>query len=1202
MKNCIALNVFLLLFMAQLNANTNPVLDNNGVPLAPGEAVTSKELFLDFSIPTVKEESLPVAGKESAIGQRFQFPDLDKQLTAAIEDMVSEIEQDDMADVTNIPENAEEKKGKKAIEEAKTGGTKIESLADLTDLQLPAYYVQPIGNLEAIVVINSLKMIADPTDGLDPGGRIGLYVGIKIPQKTRDQNGNLRTVTLIFGSEEIAFTSSGGISAGNIQLVNDAWFETSGSKKKAIVRLDKGNIQNHEQHSPQNTGTYIRFGCNGVEEFSIEGAVHFSREWILPANEDGEAITDGTGRVSVEIGVKVQDWNNMLITVNTNKRFVLTKFKNVSFFLTNCTVDLSDYENPAGMTFPKEFVFSTDDFPQDDFPDINATQFADDVPADLKNLWRGVHIEYFEVTFPKPFKKKCDGNLGNSSNTNAEGCRLKVAAQNLIIDRTGVSGKFLISGQAPLTGGTMMDNKWSWSLDEIGVAIVQNRFDQLQIKGGLVVPITKRDTPFELIGRIDFSNPNPLPPSGPGEEEQEQTQGHEYFFSVKAEGKVEFPVFKAFNVTLTSAEIQVTVQNDQFKPKAILSGMMSLGKGGGAANKEDVKIPKLEFKDLTLITEENYIVEGSVFLKGGGNKLNNFPIQISGIGLGLSNTNKVHLAFNLGLHLMKQEDGGLSATGLVKVHGEIITNVLGAQEWRFKEVTMDGFAVEIDLPAIKGEGSLHLFDGNDDYGKGFSAALEATVLPKEADSSGQGGHEGFELKMAAIFGNKDGMRYFMLDGFASGPALTVPLPPTPLSLTGFGGGVQYRMKVDGYVDPGSIPEGSVLPIGADVSGLIYKPDPSTLFGIKFSTSITTTGVDAAGGSPITGLLSCIIRFGPGLSLQNIMFWGTAELINPVANGGIGLTSGMDQRVEGLTKSQETMHKEDKKEVDEAVDKIAAKVGLSLDFYDGFSLHGFAEVNMKASQGKLTGKGQLDLWIDPNGSSLFPDGRWHYYIGGYENEAVTVPDFFHPENEIVLYPVNAQLTYDELAVTASAYMLMGNDLPGPPPLNAAAANFFGVSQNSNAENRATLEECSDPAMGTGLAFGANMTIKYEKKITEKILFVPITILDIKAIGGAGFDIALIQYDQNTTFCAGGASGDEHGVNGFRATGNIWALISVTGEVLGMGLPGIGLGVLLQADIPNPSFFRAVAVLRAFGNSWDFDFDIGTECGPPCSIVE
>ena len=156
-------------------------------------------------------------------------------------------------------------------------------------------------------MINSLRLVTgtpgDPDD--PPGGRLGVYVGVKIPQKKYDSEGRKKNITLIFGTEDLQFTSEGGISLGNIFLLNDVGFELGGSQRKSVILLKKGNPN-------EETGTYISFGCNGVEEFSLEAEVHFSRDWLTPTDGDGNPTTNPDERVVGGFGVKVQDLKKIL--------------------------------------------------------------------------------------------------------------------------------------------------------------------------------------------------------------------------------------------------------------------------------------------------------------------------------------------------------------------------------------------------------------------------------------------------------------------------------------------------------------------------------------------------------------------------------------------------------------------------------------------------------------------------------------------------------------------------------------------------------------------------------------------------------------------------------------------------------------------------------------------------------------------------
>ncbi|MEM9824932.1 MAG: hypothetical protein AAF985_27865, partial [Bacteroidota bacterium] len=279
MKKCIFLNLFLLLMSINLTANS-PGGNLAGKPLPKG-TLPYKALLSDWGAVPITinqpDTALVETQKAESTTRRYAIPELDQQVLAAIEaELPNTIDTDNMMDLLNIPPTPEEQEAMKAIEAAKAGGTQVDNFDDLLELKLPAYRIEKIGNLEAIIVINSLKLITgnDVTDGGQPGGRLGIYVGVEIPQKNYDSQLRKKNITLIFGTESLAFTSEGGVSVGNLFLLNDVGFELGGSQQKAVVFLKKGEVAS-------GTGTYIKFGCNGVEEFSLDAEVHFSREWLL---------------------------------------------------------------------------------------------------------------------------------------------------------------------------------------------------------------------------------------------------------------------------------------------------------------------------------------------------------------------------------------------------------------------------------------------------------------------------------------------------------------------------------------------------------------------------------------------------------------------------------------------------------------------------------------------------------------------------------------------------------------------------------------------------------------------------------------------------------------------------------------------------------------------------------------------------------
>ncbi|MEM9917717.1 MAG: hypothetical protein AAF990_06455, partial [Bacteroidota bacterium] len=287
-----------------------------------------------------------------------------------------------------------------------------------------------------------------------------------------------------------------------------------------------------------------------------------------------------------------------------------------------------------------------------------------------------------------------------------------------------------------------------------------------------------------------------------------------------------------------------------------------------------------------------------------------------------------------------------------------------------------------------------------------------------------------------------------------------------------------------------------------------------------------------------------------------------------------------------------MHEADAQKAQSAQDIARGKVGLCMDFEHGFVFHGYADVFINMSSAGFTGKGTLDLLIDPNAN------KWHIFVGGYRDGSVQVPTFWNPEASVSLYPVEVGFKYWGIEVAIDAYFLTGNDIPGPPPIHPEAAAYFGEQTSSN-RNMLNGSACSGStaALGTGLAFGLGMEFKFNKKNQRKIFGLRITVYDIRIRGMFGADVSLLKYSESSQCQEGQPSDGPHGIKGFRATGRVWAFVDASGKVLGVPIPNIGLGVKLEADVFNPSYFDAVVVIN-FIKKWRFGVDIGKKCGVPC----
>ena len=135
----------------------------------------------------------------------------------------------------------------------------------------------------------------------------------------------------------------------------------------------------------------MEFDCNGFKQMSLDANIVFSRDQLLPEDENGEVIPER----NVEVGFTtiLSDWNDLIVAVDF-PRFQLRSLKDFSFKVKQAIVDLSDLRNTPAILFPEGYQ-NTSPYLQSGNP----------------NLWRGVYINEVSVLLPPQFVSK-----GESSN------------------------------------------------------------------------------------------------------------------------------------------------------------------------------------------------------------------------------------------------------------------------------------------------------------------------------------------------------------------------------------------------------------------------------------------------------------------------------------------------------------------------------------------------------------------------------------------------------------------------------------------------------------------------------------------------------------------------------------------------------------------------------------------------------------------
>ncbi len=922
---------------------------------------------------------------------------------------------------------------------------------------------------------------------------------------------------IFFGSPNIKFTKTGGF-VGDVKLGLYAELPIVFGQNKAALILNNWQPAQPGQYSGD-TGTYVVIDCDGFVEMGLEADFIMSRDWVIPTDDAGDPLSEG--RVTAHVQTIVHDWNDMLFDFSLPD-FVVTAMPDVAFNLQNAVLDFSDFRNSFNMAFP-------------------ATYHHENLLPGNPNLWRGVYIKNLDVILPPQFSKRNCSEAGAEEN-----CRFSFGAKDLLIDEQGVSGYFYAENIFTIDDGKM--DTWKFSLDRIEIDIVVNDVMAFGFAGEVGIPVAKQNKPFAYSAFRNIENDT-------------------YSFSVITRSDMEFSFLQAVDVAIdSSSKLNVVVTPDAFIPTAELTGSLAINaRFDPEEDGEDsmIELVGLEFTKLLVRTQSPKLSldanGGSIALNTGLN-LAGLPVSVSDIMLQAvpGGQDQVELRFNVNVNFMGEQDGGFAATTNFGIVGRLEENINGLDQhpvdvWVYDHLEFNAVDLYMEFSdKLILDGSVEIFRNDAIYGKGYQGTLTVNIIDK------------FTIQASAIFGNTGNFSYWNFDALFESDDWGVPLFG-PIEANGFGGGAYHNMRMVG-IEP--VAENDT---GVSLTGAQYVPDQEVKLGLKAIMSLTSTG-----GS-MDGVVTFEIVFGQNMNLMEILFYGRMDFVVPesISNGVDRIKGKLDQL--NLTREETELKTEEALSI-QSEDILAGAFLMRMNFESGLEFQATFEAQMDVADHFLVGNGVVDIFFS------VPEDRWHLYIGGYSNGAVTIP-VLDQEDEISIYPVQVTITYendpntddDDIVVQASAYFLMGNDIPGPPPLDPAAAAVFGVQ-----DNREDLGDSA--ALGTGFAFGASVYFHiFYQKAAQRYFTLE---------GGAGFDFALLKYGEGSVCSLSGTS--PHGLKYWRATGNIWAYLAAYGKWWGVNF-NTALGVLLAGDGPKPSAFHIDAFLDFGIFDLHLEKDIGTECG-------
>jgi hypothetical protein len=625
-----------------------------------------------------------------------------------------------------------------------------DQLKDTSGMQLPMG-IGSSDNGHPPVIIDSIRFLPDRAE-------ITAFMVVPLPGTDRE---------LIFAGRGIPITRNGGLAGiARLELVNDQPLFLFGDSTAIVFKGGK---------------TFVEFDCNGFSRLGLGAEVSLSRKMV---KENADGTQNLTDRVKGTFEVVSSDLNDIITTINIDP-FQIRGVKGVTFSIQDAVVDLSDYQNSAGMTFPAEY---------------SQLYGAEDL-----SLWRGFYLRSFTVTLPPEIKDRKE-----------KGKRKTFSVRNALIDEKGFSGELLARNLIPLESGDL--GGWAFSVEEVKLGFVANQFKYGSLAGGINVPITGDTTKFAYTAVFH--------------------PGSEYVFTVQPKEKVSFEIFQASVNLKKSSFLEVAVKDGSFQVAANLSGKLSIGSGvkGDSASSgggSKLAIPDIEFEQLVISTKAPFIHSGTFALSGAVSlpKLGGYGLSVDSIRF-VKDGDKRGIGFDVHLNLM----GGSSAFAAeasLAIFGKVTTEN-ERYKFRFAGVKLSRIAIDIDQGPFALKGSLLFFNEHPIYGDGFRGDIDAKLKIGK-------GSNGFRVAATALFGSVNSDRYWYADVLIEFPG-AIPIFP-PVMAKGFGGGLYYGVSQLGVKESAKGYE-----IGTTPTGVTYKPDPNAGLGIKASISIALANEKVMNGN------------------------------------------------------------------------------------------------------------------------------------------------------------------------------------------------------------------------------------------------------------------------------------------------------------------------------------------------------------------
>ena len=620
----------------------------------------------------------------------------------------------------------------------------------------------------------------DSAKYLTNSATMSAYMAMEFPGSTQK---------ICFSAQNIAFNPKGVMPGPNTKLVLVSEHRISlGPKITMVLKPDGYN--------------YVEWDCNGFSAVNLKGYFEFDPGMIYP-DPDNNA-QDSVVKAMFQI--HTNDIHNMVVQTSMAP-FCVRGMDGISFTVTDATADFSELSNAPNMIFPQGY---------------NMANYGDPL------MWTGFYMRNFIVKLPRELSRN--------------GQRPMIAASNLLIDQSGVSGLFSATNLITLSQGSM--SGWGFSVQTIGVNIISNHINGAAMAGYMQLPVSEVDS---LAYACVIS--------------QNSTTGSlDYVFAITPANEIKAEVLSGTLTLYNTSSVQVVKQNGKFRPTATLNGKYSLVS-------TYARVKNLEFQNVVLGSDAPILRSGTFALvpeTPDSNKMAGFDFTINAVQVGMYG-NQPAISFNVGVNFSDANalSIGAAAGFIVKTSTTTVANPaegVGATKpkMHFDGVNINSIAMAFHSGPFDLDGLIQFRENDPVYGKGFNGNISFTI-DKVMNAPAQA---------SVWFGRVNGMRYFYVD--AAVP-ITVPVG-TNVAIYRFMGGIYYHMS-----RVSNVPLENQLYSNAFGNANQYTPNNTVGLGIRAGVTIGSYPLE----KPCNGDVALEIAFNGNGGMSYISFTGNVFFMTSI---------------------------------------------------------------------------------------------------------------------------------------------------------------------------------------------------------------------------------------------------------------------------------------------------------------------------------